>query len=305
MEQRHPQAIFIQLHTYCNANCINCPHDFTYKTIHPKGKMSRETWDKILTDLITMDYRGQVGFYLHHEPLLAKDLFNKIDDINSKTNAYVVISTNGALLNDENIQKLITSKPNKVHININSADQSEYESSMKLNYAETISNCKRFIEQARDIIDIEINCPVMQGFNVEQLKRIFPDVVVNLDYQANSRGGLLPALFSQLKTNRFNSKNYCEQPTQNLNILFDGSVIVCCMDWMHESKNNFPNIHNSSLLDIYNEIKKINNEFLQGNYSRYKMCSICSDEMGFCKSEKKLKILLTNHHLLDYTGSEV
>jgi SAM-dependent methyltransferase len=305
MENIHPQAIFIQLNTFCNAYCINCPHDFTYKTIHPKGRMNDYTWNKIISDLIQTDYRGQVGFYLHHEPLIATDLFEKINDVNIKTKAFVVISTNGALLNESNIENLVSSKPSKVHININSGDKAEYENSMKLNFEDTIQNIRNFINTAKGIIDIEINCPVMQGFNVKKLNDLFPDVIVNLDYAANSRGGLLPDLLQNQKKSRFNNNSFCEQPTQNFNILYDGSVIVCCMDWMHESKKDFRNIHQASIQDIYNDVKKINYNFERGDYSAYKMCKICSQEMDFNIEKSKIKVLLTNHHLLDYTGSEV
>lgn len=306
MEQSiHPEAIFIQLHTFCNASCINCPFDFTYKTIHPKGRMDEITWNKILTDLVEMDYRGQVGFYLHHEPLIAPDLFEKIQDINTKTNAYVVLSTNGALLNQKNIEKLIESKPQKVHINVNSGDKKEYEISMGLDFENTLYNAKSFIKQAKNVIDIEINCPVMEGFNVNGLQELFPDVTVNLDFWANSRGGLLPNLLPEQKESRFKSTNHCEQPVQNFNILYDGSVILCCMDWMHETKKDYRNIHKASILEIYNDTQKAYISFKQGDYSTYKMCSSCSKEMGFYIKEPKTKILLTNHHLLDHRGSEV
>lgn len=302
-----PDAIFIQLHTYCNAACINCPHDFTYKTIHPKGQMADSTWEKIINDIIEMNYSGQVGFYLHHEPLIDTSLFQKIVDINKLTNAYVVLSSNGALLTPDRINKLINSSPKKVHININSGIKSEYEESMGLNFNQTIQNVHNFIEKASPKIDIEINCPVMAGFQVESLKSLFPNVNVNLDFWANSRGGLLPNLFQKQQGSRFKIDEYCKQPSRNFNILFDGSVIICCMDWMHESKNDFPNVNTTSIQDIYNEAIKVEKSFRMGDYSRYKMCQTCSLEMGFndIKLSDSMKILITNHHLLDFTGSEI
>lgn len=303
----HPEVIFIQLLTYCNANCINCPFEFTYRTIHEKGKMSEKTWQKILSDLIEMEYKGQVGFYLHHEPLLDKTLFDKIKDINHKTNAHVVLSTNGALLSQKNIEKLIESSPRRVHININSGNKSEYEQSMKLEYDLTISNAKSFIRQAKGKIDIEINSPIMEGFDIKSLEKIFPDVQVNTEYWANSRGGLLPELYHEERGSRFKIDNYCRQPSQNFNILYDGSTIACCMDWMHESEKDFPNIHESSILEIYNNIRNLEYSFKKGDYLTYKMCRVCSKEMGFRQNENgsKLNILIANHHLSGLTGSEV
>lgn len=311
MNGKHPEAIFIQLHTYCNASCINCPHPFTYKTIHPKGRMNDSTWIKILNDLIQMDYQGQVGFYLHHEPLLDNSLFDKIKDINTKTNAYVVLSTNGAMLNKINIEKLIEARPRKVHININSGDKEEFHSSMGLDYQTTFSNIQNFIAQAKNFINIEINCPVMKGYNVDSLKQIFPNTYVNLEYNANSRGGLIPELIDNVKNSRFKLGDYCKQPSQNFNILHDGSVIACCMDWMHESKKDFDNINSSSISEIYNNnVKSLQKEFRDGNYGRYNMCQVCSEEMGFKhkinnQSDYRFKILLSNHQLLHNSGSEI
>jgi hypothetical protein len=306
--KKHPKAIFIQLNTYCNATCINCPHVFTYKTIHEKGSMNEKTWHKIITDLIEMDYNGQVGFYLHHEPLTDVTLFDKIKDVNLRTNAHVVISTNGALLNEKNRQKLIEAKPKTVHININSGIKEEYERSMGLNFKSTIENAQNFIREAEGSIRIEINCPVMEGYDVKSLEKLFPNTKVNLDYYANSRGGLIPELYGQVKGSRFKIEEYCVQPSQNFNILFNGSVILCCIDWMHESKNDYGNINDSSIAELYSKICEAEENFEKGDYSKYKMCEICSVEMGFHKkSEKdiKLNILITNHHLDGYTGSEI
>ncbi|MFA7290300.1 MAG: methyltransferase domain-containing protein [Melioribacteraceae bacterium] len=305
---KHPEAIFIQLNTYCNATCINCPHVFTYKTIHEKGSMSEKTWQKILGDLIEMDYRGQVGFYLHHEPLIDVTLYEKINDINLKTNAYVVISTNGALLKKKNREKLIEAKPKTVHININSGIEEEYERSMGLNFKSTIENAQNFIHESAGSINIEINCPVMEGYDVKSLNQIFPNTKVNLDYYANSRGGLIPELFGKVKGSRFKIEEYCIQPSQNFNILFDGTIILCCIDWMHESKNDYGNINDSSIIELYRKTCEAEEDFKNGNYSIYKMCKICSKEMGFNDNSEnltKLNILITNHHLDGYTGSEI
>ncbi len=304
---KHPEAIFIQLHTHCNAKCINCPHEFTYGAIHPKGRMCEKTWQKILSDLQEMDFRGQVGFYLHHEPLIDTTLYDKIRDVNEKTNAFVVLSTNGYLLTEKNIEKLISAGPRKVHININSGDKAEYEHSMKLEYDQTITNARNFINCAKDKIDIEINCPVIEGYNVQKLREIFPDVKVNLDYWANSRGGLLPDFYHEDKGSRFKMDNYCKQPSVNFNILYDGSVIACCIDWLHESKKDFPNINDVGILTAYNEVMKLEEKFKEGDYSRYEMCKSCSKEMGFYQKEDNIryKILLTNHQLLHNSGSEI
>jgi len=321
-----PQAIFIQLATACNAKCINCPYIFTYgeKGTHKKGVMDDNVWIKIVHDLKAMNFTGQVGFYLHHEPLLVNSLFDKVEDINSNTKAFVVISTNGFLLTKEKRKALISSKPRVVHININSGDKAEYELMTGLVFDITIENTKSFIEEAKGKIHIEINCPVLPGVDTDLLKNLFPDVQVNTDYMATSRGGTLTWVYCKSYLNRFNLESYCYQPIINFNILYDGSVILCCNDWLHKTKGLFSKVTESSIFEIYNSelMKKIRAEFKKGDYSRFSMCTYCAKEMGFTITKENdnlaslhkavssdlkpvKRVLLTNIRMLDFTGSEI
>lgn len=285
LNMAHPLAIFVQLTTACNAECIMCPHPFTYgrRGSHRKGHMPSQVWDELLRQIRRAGYRGQVGLYLHHEPLLVRSLYSKIREVNETTDAFVVVSTNGALLNAENRRLLIEAEPRQVHVNITSADKAQYEETMRLDFETTFQNTHRFITEARGRICVEINCPVLPGVDTQKLVAAFPGVHVNVEYWANSRGGLLPTISAENKGSRFKLDTHCTQPTVNFNVLWDGSVILCCMDWAHESKADFPNILDCDLFETYNGVlmRTVQAEFVNGDYSRYQMCSFCAREMGF------------------------
>ena len=202
---KHPSAIFVQLTTACNAKCINCPHPSMYgpRGHNPKGVMTDEIWDKIIGDIQAMGYRNQVGLYLHHEPLLERTLFDKLWQINEETEAFVVISTNGSLLNEKNRKALIASRPRIVHININSAEKDQYEKMTGLSFETTSRQAKHFIAEAAGKVHVEINCPVLPEVDIEKLIGLFPGVQVNADFWANSRGGLLEGISSKGKGSRF------------------------------------------------------------------------------------------------------
>lgn len=288
-EKLHPEAIFIQLLTECNARCDFCPHPFTYHrgVIHKQGRMNETTWFRILNDMMVDGYCGQVGFYLHHEPLLSKDLFSKISDVNKLTNAYVVLSTNGALFTDSVIDKLKRNPPRKIHVNISSGDKSQYERAMQLDFDTTMERVRSAIDNLRNLISFEINCPVVPGVDKSELRQIFSDVKVNDEFEANSRGGLIESLADSPKSGRFNLQNCCNQPSQNLNILTDGSVIACCQDWMQESKSDFKNVNDENIFTIYRSdtMIQLQTDFQNGIYTKYKMCGSCSLEMGFYRKE--------------------
>lgn len=284
---KHPQAVFVQLTTGCNAACVSCPHPFTYGKDggHKSGNMSAETWTALLRQIGAAHYRGQIGLYLHHEPMLVKDLARKIRDVNEKTNAYAVISTNGALLTSERRKELIEAGPRTVHINISSADPEQYAAIMRLSWPQTHENAQAFIREAAGVVNVEINVPVLSGVDVARVRRTFPGVTVNADYWANSRGGLLPDVSAKGKGSRFKLGGRCRQPDQNLNVLWDGSVILCCMDWGHETKGAFPNIREQNVFETYAgaAMTAVRDEFRAGCYERFSMCNRCADEMGFVR----------------------
>jgi uncharacterized Fe-S cluster-containing radical SAM superfamily protein len=286
---RHPEAVFVQLTTGCNARCSSCPHPFTYGAVgkHPGGSMSRETWGLLIGQIAADGYHGQVGLYLHHEPLLVKDLPAKISDVNEKTDAFVVLSTNAALLTPERRAALIEARPRTVHVNISSADPAQYAAIMKLDWETTRRNTQSFIREARGKVAVEINCPVLPDVDVGLLRDAFPGVKVNTEFWANSRGGLLDGVLAKGKGSRFKLGGYCRQPDLNLNVLFDGSLIICCMDWGHESRRDLPTIADLNLFDIYREnavMESARRAFRHGRYDRYKMCGACADEMGFARA---------------------
>lgn len=282
--KKSPQAIFVQLTTGCNAKCASCPHPFTYGE-RRVGNMTSFVWSLLVDQIAREGYRGEVGLYLHHEPLLVKSLAEKIKEINERTAAYVVLSTNGALLNADRRAELIEAKPRRVHINISSASPFQYSQIMKLNWEATRENTRAFLDEAKGKVDVEINVPRLPDVDVGLFKKEFPNAKVNVDSWANSRGGLLKDVSAKSKGSRFKIGGYCRQPDQNLNVLHDGSIIVCCMDWTHQSKASFPSITAANVFETYRgeAMNAIRDEFCKGNYSRFSMCGPCADEMGFRK----------------------
>jgi sulfatase maturation enzyme AslB (radical SAM superfamily) len=271
----HPEAVFTQTTTACNARCTYCPHPFTYGK-RPIASMPEEVWAKIVKDLQTMRFRGQVGLYLHCEPLLDSELPRRIRQINDETEAFVVLSTNGARLHEANREKLIAARPRLVHVNIVSAMREQYERLTGLSFMAVVWNTKRFIQEAADKVRVEINCPVLPGVDTDKIVQLFPEVPVNVDFWANSRGGLLKGVSSQGKHTRFSGTKNCFQTEQNFNILHDGSVLLCCSDWAQETKGEFPNVMEKPIAEIYQQVRG-------AKKSKYSMCQKCSKEMGFGK----------------------
>src|SRR2546422_11035437 len=89
-----PRTLQIQTFTGCNADCIFCPYGQTYET-QPKGKMSPELFKRIIDEAAEHEVR-RISPYLMNEPLMDRDLFDKIRYINKTIpGCKVVVTSNG------------------------------------------------------------------------------------------------------------------------------------------------------------------------------------------------------------------
>lgn len=87
------KAIQIETLGYCNYKCSFCP---TNQIDMPKGRMSTETFSKIIDQL--RDFDGEIRLYLRNEPFLDKRMVDFARMAKEQTAARILIQTNGSLL---------------------------------------------------------------------------------------------------------------------------------------------------------------------------------------------------------------
>jgi len=252
--------------------------------------MPDDVWAKIVQDVADMGFRGQIGLYLHGEPLLHRGLVAKIGEIRAVTNAFVVLSTNGALLTPVYRRELIAVLPRTVHINVPSPDAVQYEQMTGLSFTRMVDNVRAFVQEANGAVEVRINCP--QTPEVELIGMyadVFPGILIETEYWACSRAGLVDEVSASGHRTRFNTNGhpYCTQPTQNFCVLHDGSVLACCNDWAGLSRAAFPNVLESSIAEIYAgpAMEYVRRDFIRGDYTRFPMCATCAAEMGWYQCE--------------------
>lgn len=246
-----PEAVFLQTINRCNSRCVICPYKNTY--MHsPMELMSIELFKKILSDL-TPDYSGHIGLYLHYEPLLDSRLPGLITIAKEMCPmSCVAISTNAALLNEENVDRLCNAPLDLITFNVNGGTKETYEKMMPpLKWDAIINNIKNFLKKYKNRKDINF-IKTNDNFNEsELLKEIFPDVKIVDQYWAVNRGGSVKINKPTDVKNRFKSSfKKCSQLSTNLSITCDGSILLCCNCWKKEVV--FGNANNSNIIDVWN-----------------------------------------------------
>lgn len=129
----------------CQARCVMCPvaqWDGSAKKV-----ISQNLWEK---------FRDEVALYANSiekitltrdgEPLLDKNITNRIKELKERKIKKVVITTNAALLSEQTAQKLLNAELDEIMISIDGTNSSVYEKiRVGLKFEKVIQNAKNFI----------------------------------------------------------------------------------------------------------------------------------------------------------------
>ncbi len=118
-----PSFYVIEISSLCNLKCSICPQK-AMKDKH-KGLMNMTTYKKLLSKI--KKYAKCILLYWMGEPLLNKNLIDIIKITKKMTNAKIIISTNGLLLNKDIIVGLIDSKLDELIFSVDATNSKTYE----------------------------------------------------------------------------------------------------------------------------------------------------------------------------------
>lgn len=148
-----PQVFYLGLISHCNLSCNLCPiHSPKLKNKFEGGIMEKKISAKVLSELkkfspsLKLIYLQEYG-----EPFLYKDLFEIIKEIEEiLPNTNIGITSNGTLLNDNLIEKLLKSKISSITFSLDAATEQTYQKiRVGGNFQLVIRNIKKLIAQRK------------------------------------------------------------------------------------------------------------------------------------------------------------
>ena len=213
-------SVEIESISICNRKCSFCP--LAYDTT-PGEVMTNETFDKIINELKKLNFKGKIAFSGYGEPLLDKQLRNRVEKIKKELNSFIEIVTNGDFLTYKKFKELIS-----VGVDVFRLSQHDKEPSEQIKLL--FSNIKK-----------------------DELKYIIFQAATEGSITFTNRGGSVP-----MKTLH---PFFCAP--MHLIIRADGSIPLCCNDYYKEinfgniKKEELLDIWNKPFYrKIRNEIKR-------------------------------------------------
>ncbi|MBU1864369.1 MAG: SPASM domain-containing protein [Candidatus Omnitrophica bacterium] len=282
-----PRYILIQTVSFCNAHCMICPYDDTVH-VQDQGYMDETIFKKIVDEASA--HHGcvkQIMPYLMNEPLLDKNLVQKIEYIHQKNpQAWIHIVTNGILLDDETTESLLRSPLHSIKISMLAHRKETYEKVMGVaNYDIALKRIVRFVETAQNLkgdafVSICLtNTPgCISQYEIEEAKKFWEQKGVSYEIipQPISRAGNVRMVKRVWQTHIIGCRSIWRD--EMIHILFNGDVILCCMDWKREVVVG--NVREQTIEEIWNskqygEIRKIIAGTTEGNQNF--LCYRCEE----------------------------
>lgn len=233
-----PEVVEIQTASYCNGNCIICPHAYVSKVL-PKGIMSMKLFSRILTQLKNTK---RIIPYFNNEPFLDPLFIKRLKLIRKKCkNAKIEIATNVSLLDEEMQANLENIKIEELRLSIFGFTSETFSKIMKgLNWKKVKKNLdylvrnKRLRQNIKDISIVMIDFPILTKKDKLLAKEYCKKYSLTfhlwgfLDRSGNVKN---------YSNNAFKNKIKCceqDRPLKRMHITFDGKAVLCCMDWKQE-----------------------------------------------------------------------
>ncbi len=255
--ERFPLNIQIQTVSTCNAKCKMCPYHGSWQKHHP-GTMDSKTFLHIVNLLENIPL-GKLCLYLENEPFLDKDLFEKIKIVKNRLKyKFIELSTNLSMLNEEKIQnlfELMKNTPHEIWISWHGIDEKSYKEIMGFDFYKNRENLINYFKITKGELKTSINTIVGSKLNDKRItaekraKDFFYNIIresavdININniniktFYYHDRAGNIEEKITNDKALKMigKLKPTCPRIKEWLHFVYDGDIILCCMDYQKET----------------------------------------------------------------------
>jgi glycosyltransferase involved in cell wall biosynthesis/MoaA/NifB/PqqE/SkfB family radical SAM enzyme len=275
-----PIEIQIQTNTFCNATCVMCPHPEVKQEVS-MGHMEESLYRDILLQCAAEPGLKRIEPFLMNEPFTDKRLLDWIALAKETVpHADVTVTTNGALVTPAVSDRLVRSGLDAIWFSFNGAEEDTFEAIMGIPQASVVENIDYLLSVRPSTLRVCVNMietTMMQpeiARNVRNWTRrgveAGPSPLVN-------RGGNVRN-YEQLNYRPINARpiRVCELVFYKMYILYNGDVVLCCMDWRRQVV--LGNLRRQSLAEIWQgeQYTHIREKLLRRDTSQLELCGTCS-----------------------------
>jgi radical SAM protein with 4Fe4S-binding SPASM domain len=280
----YPKSIWIEPTNICNLKCSWC-YQSTGSMNRKKGSMTLETYNRIISEI--KPFKPEISLHLAGESLLHKDFFTFVEI--AKENGLVVgVTTNGTLLRKDDF-KILKTGIDTVNVSLAGTDKEDYlrvrgTDDFDVIKQDIIELAKRKKElKSPTKIYLNVTATEQNSARLDTFKSEFESiegiegVLIRplMDWQGSLDTGkmkvkgsgtksrlaktvrgneVLLSLYmvtrNVRKSRRLRGRTYCSSVCSSAGILWDGTVVPCCLDY--NGSIDLGNINEKRFMEIWN-----------------------------------------------------
>jgi len=235
-----PQTVALETTSFCNARCVMCAYPVM------KRKKGFMPWELFVAAMDECAYHGVEKVLLSGfgEPLMDKGLAEKVAYAHSK-GVTTSIVTNGSLLNERRAKDLVKAGLDEVNVSIDGFTPQVYNAiRLGLDFEVVAENIRRLVAAKHDDRPaVNLEMVVIGNVNRGEVARARKDwgsvvdsIVVRQPQDWLGGVELDPDIYTPHRGQNQKQRPPCIYPFTQLNVYWDGTVPVCCLDYEAEGR---------------------------------------------------------------------
>lgn len=279
LEAKKWTTLNVEGYNVCNLRCKMCPYSIMTRK---KTLMPLELYEHLIDEAKAFDIRT-INLNIYNEPLLDPLLFERVAYAKSQ-NMLVQFTSNGMLLGSSEISNILSTKVDRIYFSVDGATRNTYEKIRQGgDFDKVRQNIATLLERRSILPKVEI-VMVVQNDNYSEVNAFhnmwkgIADDTYCWPVDNRKEEGHLPESF---KASRHKLPLPCSRVFEELNVLSNGEVALCCLDY--DGKQLLGDAYSNSLSDVWNSsvAQAIRSYHLEGRGDEILLCSRC-DALHAC-----------------------
>ncbi|MBN1476346.1 radical SAM protein [Candidatus Sumerlaeota bacterium] len=282
-----PKHVQIQTVSGCNGNCIFCPNQKTAIDIPMGHLMDMDLFKRIIDQVVEIPCLKRISPYLMNEPMLDRLLPERVKHISDRRppGVRIKINSHGNACTETMAKRLLDAGLTHCNFSVQGIDPEAYRQTMGLNFERTVENIERMV-RLRDegnyrtkinvvMLDTTMTHPHLDAIRAFWRERGITIHINQLENRGNSKG----IQSDEIAVHALQTYHWCNRLFDQIYILFDGRLVMCCADW--EQTGVLGDANRESIAAIWHgeRYRDFRRRFLTGEVQGM-LCDGCTKDGG-------------------------
>jgi MoaA/NifB/PqqE/SkfB family radical SAM enzyme len=283
-----PSQVIVEATELCNLACIHCPHATFEQSEHYAGRHLDPAINERLVDEVREHGRGKtqyIRYTSNGEPLIHPRIYDLLDYAVQSSGTFVTLTTNGTILNEKRIEKVLASGLHMIDVSIDAMTPDVYAKIRVNGHLETtnenVMKLLRAKARARAKTKIAVSFVEQQAnrHQAEEFERFWRAQGVDfvIVRRLHSSAGGVIEVAELMRHLPAVARRACLYPWERIVITPGGHIAFCPQDWVHGSM--LGHYSETTIRDVWNGefYRGLREAHLANDYSGHAFCDQCPD----------------------------